>query len=124
MIEFEITIVSNETGFRPKESVFATVDLLCEICQPSASGLLLYRSTVLAYDPGWKGVVPLPLTSTSRRDLGWPRFVTFPGSQEDVNVIFNPWPLLLYRVLSDLDVDQGNVLRLVKSGSSVRASYE
>ena len=116
-------ISSIDSGREWSEWLTLDVDLNCEICQLGSADHLLYRYTVLDTSAGWKQLVPLPLTSTSGADPGWPRGVTVPGSQDDWGVMSSPWPLTVYRVLNDLDEDQGNILRMARSGNSIRLGF-
>jgi len=120
---FDYQLSTYETGRFVSEWLTADVDLNCQVCQRGSADHFLYRSTVLDTSAGWKQLVPLPLTSTSTSDPGWPRAVSLPGSQDDWRALDSPWPMALYRVLNDLDEDQGNVLRAVRSGNSLRVTF-
>lgn len=124
-VEYEVFLSSYETGVLPPFLVSAVLDPVCQICQPDARPLYLYRRTVASVAAGWKAIVPLPLTSASAPiDAGWPRVVSLPGTQDDSGILADTSPLLLYRILDDLDDYQGNVLRLVKAaGTDIRATF-
>ena len=78
----------------------------------------LYRSTVPSLAAGWKAAVPLPLLASSKKDVGWPRPVTAPSSEDDLDARLDPQPLMLYRLLDDTGSPVPNRLLLVKSGLS------
>ncbi|MEM7248432.1 MAG: hypothetical protein AAF533_24070 [Acidobacteriota bacterium] len=85
----------------------------------------LYRSSVTDLSPGWQQRVPLPLTPASALDPGWPRPFVVPGTLDDLGVVAEGAPLVLYRLLDASGGGLGADLRVIRGPSpdDLQVSY-
>ena len=74
----------------------------------------LLRSSVADLVPGWQDGPPLPLTPASALDPGWPLAVERPGTLQDLGVVAEGAPLVLYLLLDADGAAVDDALRVEK----------